>query len=348
MNWDESAIESGHAVEAGAVEQFYKTMYADRPVALDRLWRWLYRPDFLDSVRPPLVLRHDGRVIAHAGMIPFEMDLGDGEIMSAAWFVDFAILPEHQRQGIGKLLTEDWMRHPDVGVTFCNEKSIGVFKKFGWIESFDTRLIYLFINPLNHPRLAARVPARLRGPGNRVLSKAIGLHYRLRARGAGQLIVEAVTPETIAAALAVAKTPTGATQPRRDAAYLKWRLLDAPSHDRYRVFSLGDDLRVIGRPRTEKASAQHLDILWVSDWTQRAALTRLIARMAEWCDINGLDYMRLYSSSPEAASTLSRALLGWVTHPRFAFFAKDSALFERLKHARWHFELMDSDFECTG
>ena len=323
-------------------------MYADRPVALDRLWRWLYRPDFLESVRPPLVMRDGDQVIAHAGMIPFALDLGAGEVKSAAWFVDFAILPAFQRQGIGKLLTEDWMRHADVGVTFCNDKSIGVFKKFGWVESFDTRLLYLFINPLNHPRIAPRVPGALKGLGNRMLSTATRLHYKLRARGAGALMVEPVTPETLTAVLDGATQSAGATRPQRDMAYLTWRLLESPDRDAYRVFSLGGSLRVVARARTEKPEARHLDILWVNDWTQLKALIELVARMAEWSHAEGLDYMRLYAANPAAASTLSRSLLGWVRHPRFAYFAKDPDVFERLKHARWHFEMIDSDFECTG
>jgi GNAT superfamily N-acetyltransferase len=348
LEWDESDIESGHAIEPAAVEQFYATMYANRPVDLARLWRWMYRPTFLESVRPPLVMQHEGRVVAHAGMIPFALDLGDGEIKSAAWFVDFAVLPEHQGEGIGKLLTEAWMRHPDVCVTFCNDKSIGVFKKYGWVESFDTRLIHLFINPLNHPRIAARVPAPLRGPGNRLLSTAMRLNYKARARGAGALTVQPVTADTIAEVVAVATMPNGVTQPCRDAEYLKWRLLDAPDRGAYRVFSMAEDLRVVARLRTENPDSRHLDILWVTDWSQLAELKRLIALMAEWGHHNGFDFMRLYSSSPWAASKLSRALLGWVRHPRFAYFSKDPALLQRLEQVRWHFELMDSDFEWTG
>ena len=64
-------------------------------------------------------------------MLPIELNIL-GKKTSAIWFVDFAILNEFQGKGYGKILTKEWMKICPNQITFCNNLSLRVFKKFGW------------------------------------------------------------------------------------------------------------------------------------------------------------------------------------------------------------------------
>ena len=67
-------------------------------------------------------------------------------ILKGIWFVDFIILPEYRNKGLGKILTEKWMKISPYQLTFCNDLSLNIFKKFGWIEN---KKYYKTCNPIN-------------------------------------------------------------------------------------------------------------------------------------------------------------------------------------------------------
>src|ERR1035437_6359416 len=128
---DKITIHSACDVDLKLLIDFYKKMFPDRMNYLESNWKWLNRSDYYEN-KIPLVIVYENQVIAHSGMIPFDLSIG-GIKQTSSWFIDFKILPEFQRQGLGSILTKEWMNFSDCFVTFCNEKSIGVFKKFGWI-----------------------------------------------------------------------------------------------------------------------------------------------------------------------------------------------------------------------
>jgi hypothetical protein len=54
-------------------------------------------------------------------MTPFKVFV-DGANYTASWFIDFALLPEFQRQGLGPILTKKWMEFSDFYMSApCNE-----------------------------------------------------------------------------------------------------------------------------------------------------------------------------------------------------------------------------------
>ena len=147
-------IRKASNVEEGALRRFYGDAFPGRAGFLSKHWRWLYRVGSFPGIEP-LVLVEGERVVGHAGAIPLTMSRL-GQEATAIWFVDFSILPEFQGAGLGAKLTEAWMDLCPDRVTFCNDRSIRVFRKFGWRERYDAgvRSLPIFNGPI---RAAMRV-----------------------------------------------------------------------------------------------------------------------------------------------------------------------------------------------
>ena len=124
---------------------FYKRVFPHRHRILTENWKWWYRNKYLGY--ESLVLISKDKVIGQAGLIPIKLKI-DKKISPATWFIDFAVLPEFQNQGYGKILTEEWMKICPNQITYCNENSLRVFKKFGWEVNYDTKTLAKPINPI--------------------------------------------------------------------------------------------------------------------------------------------------------------------------------------------------------
>lgn len=340
----EVSIVSAHEVEPSCLLDFYEKIYSDRSISLPKLWKWLYRSDFYNK-KTPLVLLYQDQVIAHAGMIPFYLDL-DGKKYTASWFVDFYVLPEFQRHGLGMLLTRKWMEFSDICVTFCNEKSIGIFKKNGWFELHDTNLNYYFIRPFNLPKFVRNFSPMVRSGLNFLSFPFFSWFYRRHQSSLDLLCVENIEPVALTYFQKAYQKQAGIVSPLRDEDYVTWRFLESPARNDYAVVSLPENpVKIIIKKRKDKPLSQHIDILWVSHPDRISEVQILLATLAKWSIQEGYDYIRHYLSNKEVSQTLKRSLGAATQHPRFAFFSKDKNIFEKLKTMKWHFEMMDSDFE---
>ncbi len=336
-------IKSAHDVDAGLLQEFYRAMFPDY-TALPNIWEWLNRSSFHRN-HIPLVLEHKTRVVAHAGIIPFTVSLS-GETFNAAWFIDFAVLPEFQRLGLGALLTDSWMEFSDLYVTFCNEKSMGVFKKKGWVESFDTFLLYHFILPFDHPRIVRSVPSILRKALNSVFAPFLNTTYRKYASHADTLNVDSLNSDSLKQfRWTVARQTTGVA-PVRDTDYTSWRLVSSPNFDSYKIVSIKrmENVKFIIK-LCDKCQPAHIDLLCTSNAADYCSVRQLISTLAVWAKEQNYSYIRQYTSSRALASYLRKYLRSLVRHPRFAFYSKNDSLFRQLSQSDWCWELVDSDFE---
>ena len=132
-------------VGADQLLEFYKKAFYHRHKILNKHWKWIYRNKYLGF--ETLVLIKDQKVIGQAGLIPTKIQINK-EILPAAWFVDFAILPEHQRKGYGTALTKEWMKISPNQITFCNNKSLKIFRSFGWNSNKNSKSIAKIIDPI--------------------------------------------------------------------------------------------------------------------------------------------------------------------------------------------------------
>ena len=340
-------VRSVYSVPRASLLDFYRNMDPDRSCPSSETWEWLYRPNF-GAPCSALVVERENRVVAHAGIIPFWLSMR-GRKISAGWYVDFAVLPELQRAGLGRTLTLEWMKLTDVHVTFCNERSMGLFRKLGWEESFDTRLHHFFLKPLSHPsvlrRLDGRVPVAVTAALNTTARAVLGVWYGLQSRRAGNLDFAPVS-ETLLEYFQ--SNPRSDIAPIRDMEYLRWRFLESPYRREYQVALSGGTPLAVLRERKDKPRSRHVEILLVKDDISFLALKHLIAALGVWASRRDHAYLRYYEADPLRSRQLQRALPSFVHHPRFAFFARSAELMHELKRARLRWQLADSDFEVTG
>ena len=93
-------------VKIDQLSEFYKKVFKSRYKTLTNHWRWWYRSNYLGY--EPIILIADNKVVGQAGLISVKIQI-EKEILPAIWFVDFAVLPEYQGLGLGKILTREWM-----------------------------------------------------------------------------------------------------------------------------------------------------------------------------------------------------------------------------------------------
>lgn len=128
--------------EVASLFSFYQDVYPLRADFLKKNWQWLYRTSFLNNSVPYVAVLKN-RIIGHFGSIPFVADL-NGNKYKAQWFVDFALLPEFRGRKIGPLLSESLVQLTDLCITCCNQHSIKVFKRQGWIQATNAYLHFIF------------------------------------------------------------------------------------------------------------------------------------------------------------------------------------------------------------
>jgi len=131
--------------EQSQLSEFYKKVYFDRHKSLINNWRWWYRSGY--SQYETLILSLEKKVVGQAGLQPVNLNI-NGEKILAAWFLDFAILPEFRGKGFGKILTKKLMETCPHLITFCNNKTLGIVRKLGWQDNSSISRLARPINPL--------------------------------------------------------------------------------------------------------------------------------------------------------------------------------------------------------
>lgn len=339
FNKTEVSIVSADSIDSSLLKAFYAEAYPGREVHLQENWQWINRVTFRDN-KIPLVAHYRGKVIAHAGMIPTTIMLGK-DTYTAAWFVDFFVLPEFQRYGLGRMLTEAWMALSDIHLTFCNEKSYGLFKRLGWKESFKTYLITNYIDPFSHPRLHCRFPHTLQLFTRRLLLPFFYLFYRVHGHRDLETHLSKVDEGSLDLLMNTHQRLDGVAIPERDFEYLRWRILRSPHKGHYFIYRSNGFSALLFFDY--KSSC--IDILSISNSAEQRALREMICSLAIFALKNDVARIRFLTSEKRLAEYLARNTVAFVRTPRFAYSSGKNSVVATLAHVAWQFDLLDSDFE---
>ncbi len=324
-------------VNTEALIDFYKSAY---PGSLNiTSWEWLYRTCFCNN-KMPLVVYRCGRVIGHAGIMPFTVTI-NGEHYAAAWFTDFIILPEFQRKGLGSLLLEKWSEKTDIGLAVsCSDSSYQLFKNNSWRQSFDTYFHYFHI--ASRPGGALKLKNFVKP----FYCAFLAFIYRQYSYSINRVLLEPLNKGTLDNFISLFSAPNSGVIPIRDLSYLSWRLLSSPDLDKYSIFSIKDNIlpKMIIK-FSSSGRVNFLDVLLISDLSRHSEIIRMISTLAAWSKKVGYSHIRYYTSSHALSAFLKRYLYSRVGNPRFLFFSKNHELFNNLTDIGWNWELIDSDFE---
>ena len=124
---------------------FYQTCFPKKNEIVFKNWKWIYGHN--ESQQGPFVVIYKKKIIGHAGLITTNI-LFNNIKYKGIWFVDFFILPEYRNKGIGKLMTDYWMKIEKIHLTICNDYSLSVFKKCDWNLSRNYSKSCKLLNPL--------------------------------------------------------------------------------------------------------------------------------------------------------------------------------------------------------
>jgi len=341
-NKQEIEVKSAFSVSENKLIDFYSQAFNDRIKYLKNCWKWLNRSNYFNN-KIPLIIEKNEQVIAHAGMIPFDISL-NGKTLKASWFIDFKILDEYQRRGLGGILTNEWIKYPDCCVTFCNHKSIGVFKKIGWQESFETYRMVNFVYPFNHPGFIRKIPSFVRKILNFVVRPFLFLLYKANAHTKQKFTIEKLSEKSLSDFYELNKKQRNKNNSStiRDEEYVKWRIEQSPNKERYYLYSTEDFKAIL---LIHDNHSTYIDVLWVSDNRDKLQLKRMIARLGLYGLKNNIAYIRFLTMQKDIATELKKKILSTIQNLRFAYYSKSNEIFEEMKKAQFDFELIDSDFE---
>ncbi|MCL2597583.1 MAG: GNAT family N-acetyltransferase [Paludibacter sp.] len=344
METDIIEVKSAFEVPENELIEFYANAFENRMKFLPAIWRWLNRTDFYQN-KIPLVVEFEKKVIAHAGMIPFYINL-EGEKHTAAWFIDFKILEQWQRQGIGEILAKKWIEFSDCCVTFCNEKSIGVFKKIGWQESFNTFLLINFVYPFSHPGFTRKLPKYLCKILNIIVLPLFFIIYKTKSYSKKNYTIEALTDKNFAEFYKnyeqKNKNNINFVTPIRDEKYVKWRILQSPNIENYYIYKCKNFQAIL---IINNNHGNYIDVLWVSDNCNKLEISKMIRTLGLYAMRRKIAYIRFYTSKIEISDFVKRKTFAKIKHIRFAFYSKNKEIFDKMKKNKFDFELLDSDFE---
>ena len=272
------------------VESLYRRMHGAPAESYLRRWHWQYErnPNLPDGLPLIWLLRLDGEVIGQYATMPVRLRVNGSEI-DAAWGMDVMILPEYQRHGYGRVMFETWDQNVGASIGLgLTDASANLFKKMRW---HDMGRVPRLVKPLSgQGRRWRNLVAKLRPLGGDIRE------VREFDDGVTRLW------ERVASRFAFAV--------RRDAAYLNWKLVEAP-HVKYTLATLVRDGETHGYVaiRHVEQEGKRVTILvdFLADPDDPGALPSLL----RWIDRQALsarsDLVRVFSTHAGFAGILRRA-----------------------------------------
>lgn len=337
-------ILSANNIDTSLLFDFYKIVFPSRSDSWKKNWKWRYRLSFNSAIFPMVILQNN-QVIAHLGVIPFKLSI-DEKTYTATYGGNHAVLPDFQRHGIGKHLVKKWMEMSDIYLGFPNEQSIGIYKKFGWIESFNMYLHYFPLNPFNHQKFINLIPDFLRRSLNVFFYPFLYANYCFNINTPSKINFQSISSNSIDIFISTLNKQNNLITPLRDYDFLNWRLFDSPDKNEYRIFTDGNinDIAMIIK-LFHKNGLKYIDILMISDKQNLTSIRYMISSLAIWGIKNNYSYIRYFTCQKHLSDYLRKSMRSIIKHPRFISYSNNKSLFEKLQHYGWDLELIDCEFE---
>jgi len=312
---------------------FYKKIYPERYKSLTKNWQWWYRSAQNNSA--PLILTLDNEVIGQAACLPTEL-LISGEKIQAIWFQDYAILPKFMGMGLGKLLSEKWMKLCPNQMAICSPYSLRVLKRLGWKENFETKRLARPINYLKFLPVIKDLNVNfLNAP----------LKFFLQAKFKDS---KSIKPYQITANYNVIEESfnlrkeqknEGFAKICRDEEWLSWRLIKCPYKKDIYFFNYNNNFAIVHIYSNK--NFKRLNILY-NYYTDQLEENKLFSLIVKWSLNNNIDFIWLINKNKKIQNIFPKIF----NKPlRFASWSSDKNIFNTLKNGFSDLQGIDSDIE---
>jgi hypothetical protein len=333
-------------VPEGALIDFYDRMFPQKSDLMSRSWKWLYRIEQFDDVQPPLVAVLDGAVIGQVAQVPVLLTDGDREQL-AVWGVDYGVLPEYRRCGIGFQINEMWMQQYPIYLADCTPASYRIVLKQGWTPrqtTYDLKLP-LRLESLSRTRRGLKYKTMTAsGPLWKPLCRLMTM---ARSPGRGHISCRPLVPDDLKnwSLLRYPGNDMGVVHVARRFDFMRWRLLESPLAEQYRLIKMDNSPVVaIIRTRLREGVKQLLVLALSGHIAGPGDLRRFFHGLVRWAFQNGADVIRMVTSDPILLA-LGRRWFPFKRPLRFAYFCQSAESREFMDKARYRWELLDGDFD---
>ncbi|MBD1149918.1 GNAT family N-acetyltransferase [Pelagibacterales bacterium SAG-MED29] len=322
-------------VNTKLLEDFYKTAFPSRYKSLAIHWKWYYKIGV--SNFEPLILEYDSKVVGMAGLIPENLSF-QGKIQEAIWFTDFHVLKDYRNKGFGSILTKEWMKICPIQITFCNEESLKIFKKFNWKNN---NKIYRKINPLNPFKL---IPI-IRNFNIDAKSKLLIKFLKKNLKEDKDIKPEKINNKNLISYCEFEeknKIDNEFFAIIRDEKWFRWRLIDCPYSSEIFEFKNNKDIVVCHISKINNLTRLNILYTCIEDQENNEILNLIY----NWCLNNNIDF--IWTLNTERNKIFKETILDNLFLKKkinFAYWAKDNDQFTHLEKGLSNPQGFDSDLE---
>lgn len=344
FNKSEVNLLSAIEIDEKLLSNYYRNTFPHRKNSLPQIWKWLNNSGFYKN-EIPFILKYNDEIIGHTGLRPVTVQINEKNYLSG-WPIDLRVDPRFRNQGLGQQLTNKLVDYADIHLAFPNDNSYPLFIKLGWKDGGKTLTHFFPIKPLDHPRFIKKVPAPFRYIINSLAKPYFNFKYS--RIGNFKFQIEKITPAALNEFEIQRKLNDdifkvkGYILPLKDKEYMKWRILDSPNFNKYKMFSVKGVYAII---LLNDNRGKYVDILAISTFQKLNQVIDLIASICSYAAKNNYSYVRICSSYEKLSDLLQTKIGCRRKEYRFCFFTKDKDLYSKVQKYRWFWELIDSDFE---
>ena len=317
------------------LDEFYNIAFQDRNKILINNWKWIYRSGYL-NYEPILLLNNNKKIIGQAALIPAKISYKD-ILYPAVWFVDFVILKEFRGKGLGEFLTKEWMKICPNQITYCNNNSLKIFKKLGWLDSKTSKRIAL---PVNYFKF---IPI-IKKYNFTVLEK-----FFLRKKESKLNTIPLISPKLLIEEknkiinffLNKKVTSNDNLQILRDEDWFVWRFFDCPYNKNIYYFEYENNFTIVHIFKTNNIKRLNILYFFCSDSSKQDYLFLIIYK---WALTNSIDLLWANSNDQNFINKLKEFFKVISVKPlTFASYSSDKLINKALKNGINNICAADSD-----
>ena len=280
-------------------------------------YNWRYRLNFNNL--EPLILMVEDQICGHAGLISINLKIKN-KIEQAIWFTDLYISHKFRSKGFGKILTKEWMRMCPTQITLCNDESLKIFKKLGWMNNnnFIRRIKicnYIRILPIlrktnkTFEKIETIDGLKIEDLNRKNISKIINLNEKKVSNKEVQIV--------------------------RDEKWFRWRIEDCPYKKNLYILSSNENFYIVNLKIKNNLKA--INIIFSTNKIDE----RVVKLFKIFAKKNNFDYISYVSSEKKISDNFSPLQ----KNLNFAFNSNDKLISRLLDEKFDDIQLIDSDID---